>query len=72
MVTSPETFPFMVIGNKLDLEEENRVVERAQAEAYCKKDGKMAFMETSAKDNLNVEQAFAELAAQAIKRQAEM
>ena len=68
MVTSPETFPFMVIGNKLDLEEENRVVERVQAEAYCKKDGKMAFMETSARDNLNVEQAFAELAAQAIKR----
>ena len=32
----------------------------------------MAFMETSAKDNLNVEQAFAELAAKAIKRQAEM
>ena len=72
MVTSPETFPFMVIGNKLDLEEENRVVERAQAEAYCKKDGNMSFMETSAKDNQNVEQAFAELAAQAIKRQAEM
>ena len=51
MVTSPETFPFMVIGNKLDLEEENRVVERAQAEAYCKKDGNMNFMETSAKEN---------------------
>lgn len=32
----------------------------------------MAFLETSAKDNKNVEEAFAELASQAIKRQAEM
>ena len=29
-------------------------------------------METSARDNQNVEEAFAELAAQAIKRQADM
>ena len=58
----------MVIGNKVDLEEEGRVVERAQAEAYCKKDGKMSFIETSARENKNVEEAFAELASQAIKR----
>ena len=68
MVASPETFPFMVIGNKIDLEEESRVVEKAQAEAYCKKDGNMSFMETSARDNQNVEEAFAVLAGQAIKR----
>lgn len=67
MVASPETFPFMVIGNKLDLEE-SRVVERTQAEAYCKKDGNMSFLETSARENQNVEAAFSELAAQAIKR----
>ena len=72
MVSSPETFPFMVVGNKLDLAEDGRVVEKAQAEAYCKKDGGMKFMETSARENQNVEKAFAELASQAIKRQAEM
>ena len=55
MVASPETFPFMVIGNKIDLEEDGRVVERAQAEAYCKKDGNMSFLETSARENKNVE-----------------
>ena len=58
----------MVIGNKVDLEEEGRVVERSQAEAYCKKDGNMSFIETSARENKNVEEAFAELASQAIKR----
>ena len=32
----------------------------------------MAFIETSAKDNMNVEEAFQRLAAQALSRQAEM
>ncbi len=31
MVSSPETFPFMVIGNKVDLEEESRAVSTAAA-----------------------------------------
>ncbi len=51
MVASPETFPFMVIGNKLDRADDERVVEKAQAEAFCKKDGKMSFLETSAREN---------------------
>ena len=58
-MASPETFPFMVVGNKLDLDEEGRVVEKSVAEAYCKKDGNMCFIETSARDNQNVEEAFA-------------
>jgi len=29
MVNAPESFPFMVIGNKLDLAEDGRVVEKA-------------------------------------------
>lgn len=32
----------------------------------------MEFLETSAKDNINVEEAFKTLASQALKRQAEM
>lgn len=29
MVSSPETFPFMVVGNKLDLAEDQRAVEQS-------------------------------------------
>jgi hypothetical protein len=35
MVTSPDNFPFMVIGNKLDLEDEARAVATATAKEYC-------------------------------------
>ena len=35
MVSSPENFPFMLIGNKMDLEDEARAVQRSQAEEWC-------------------------------------
>jgi len=35
MVKSPETFPFMLIGNKVDLEEEQRSVSVKAAKEWC-------------------------------------
>ena len=58
MVNQPETFPFMVIGNKLDLEDECRAVSFNELEAYCEDHGAMGYMETSAKEGNGVEQAF--------------
>ena len=67
MVSSPESFPFMVLGNKCDLEEE-RTVAKEQGEEFCQ--GINAnFLETSAKENVNVEAAFVKLAECALKRQ---
>lgn len=66
MVSMPESFPFMVIGNKLDIEED-RSVEKETAGEFAKQEG-MEFLETSAKDNVNVEEAFKILASQALKR----
>ena len=71
MVSMPETFPFMVVGNKLDMEDESRSVEKQSAEDYCRRQG-ISFIETSARDNVNVEEAFRVLATEALKRQAEM
>ncbi len=70
MVSMPESFPFMVIGNKID-NEEDRNVEKEQAQEYAKREG-MEFLETSARENVNVEEAFKVLATQALKRQVEM
>jgi len=35
MVSQPENFPFMVIGNKLDLEDEARAVSVDSAKQWC-------------------------------------
>lgn len=72
MVSAPESFPFMVIGNKADMAEDARAVQAEDVLAYCEKAGKMDFLETSASKNQNVEEAFVQLAQKAIKRQAAM
>jgi len=58
MIKQPENFPFMVIGNKLDLENEARSVPADAAKKYCKDNSIADFLETSASQNKNVEEAF--------------
>ncbi|KAF7845975.1 hypothetical protein BT93_L5754 [Corymbia citriodora subsp. variegata] len=60
----------ILVGNKLDLAdhttnidgENKRAVTQAEAEEWCKKEGVMKYIETSAKSGQNVELAFQELA----------
>eukprot|EP01116_Phalansterium_solitarium_P005064 TRINITY_DN1635_c1_g1_i4.p2 TRINITY_DN1635_c1_g1~~TRINITY_DN1635_c1_g1_i4.p2 ORF type:complete len:266 (-),score=54.41 TRINITY_DN1635_c1_g1_i4:165-962(-) len=61
---SPETFPFVVIGNKIDLETQ-RMISRERAEAWCAAKG-IPYLETSAKESINVDQAFLAIARQAL------
>ncbi len=50
--------PFVLIGNKLDLlADVGEVIDRDEARAYAENQGS-EYIETSAKDNLNVAQAF--------------
>ena len=51
-----DKFPFVLIGNKVDLGQ--RVVRRETAEEWCSQNANMPYYETSAKDNINVEKAF--------------
>ena len=58
MVVNPDSFPFMVLGNKIDLEG-SRAVTTEQAQKKVNNLGSdIDFLETSAKDSSNVEQAF--------------
>ena len=72
MVISPESFPFIVVGNKLDMAQENRQVSQIQLQRFCQENGNLQWAETSAKGNLGVEEAFVKLAERALARQEEM
>jgi len=54
----PETFPFVVLGNKIDVEEGKRMVSQKRAMTWCASKGGIPYFETSAKEAINVEQAF--------------
>jgi len=54
----PESFPFVVLGNKVDAGEDKRVISSKRAAAFCQAKGGIPYFETSAKEGVNVEQAF--------------
>jgi len=66
----PENFPFVVLGNKIDLENQ-RVVSQKRAQAWCATKNSIPYYETSAKEAINVEQAFQVIAKNALKQDPE-
>ena len=64
----PENFPFVVLGNKIDVENQ-RVVSTKRAMAWCQAKGNIPYFETSAKEAINVEQAFQTIAKNALKQE---
>ena len=66
----PEHFPFVVLGNKVDLD--NRQVSTRRAQQWCQSKNDMPYYETSAKDGLNVELAFQTIAKNALAQEAEV
>src|SRR3990167_6127949 len=63
----PDNFPFVVIGNKID-KENQRVVTNKRASAWCQTKGGIPLFETSAKESINVDQAFQTIARNALKQ----
>jgi len=61
---NPENFPFVLIGNKIDLE--NRAVSQKRAQGWCQTNGNIPCFETSAKEAINVDQAFQTIAKNAL------
>lgn len=54
----PDSFPFVVLGNKIDVEESKRQISQRRAMTFCQAKGGIPYFETSAKEAINVEQAF--------------
>jgi len=68
----PETFPFVVLGNKIDVEESKRQVSQKRAMTWCQSKGNIPYFETSAKEAINVEQAFQTIAKNALAQEEEV
>lgn len=65
----PENFPFVVLGNKIDLE--HRMVSTKRAQNWCESKNNIPYFETSAKESINVEQAFQTIAKNALAQEPE-
>jgi len=65
----PDSFPFIVIGNKCDLKDEVKV-SAGTVQDWCKSLNQIPFLETSAAQPVNVEAAFQAIAGAAMKRKA--
>ena len=69
-VSDPASFPFVVLGNKIDKEPERKVPTQ-KAEAWAKENGNIPYYETSALEDVAVDDAFVQMAQAAIKREQE-
>lgn len=68
----PDNFPFIVLGNKTDVEESKRQVSHKKASTWCQSKGAIPYFETSAKTSNNVEEAFQTIAKNALLQEAEV
>lgn len=66
---NPDDFPFVCIGNKVDLADSQRNVNQSRAKGWCDSNNSIPLFEASAKDATNVEQAFREIAEKALARE---
>ena len=57
-----------MVANKVDVEANQRQVTAHDAQEFCRQNGDLAYFEASAKENVNVEAAFTELARKVLKR----
>jgi len=64
-----DSFPFVVLGNKADLAK-RRQVNLSRAQQWCQSKGEIPHYETSAKEAVNVDQAFHTIARNALAQEA--
>ena len=57
-IKDPNSFPFVLLGNKSDIGEGRYEVKDEDVKNWCQANGNMKHFRTSAKDSINVIQAF--------------
>ncbi|CAN1235288.1 Ras-related protein Rab7 [Linum perenne] len=68
----PKSFPFILLGNKIDVDGGNsRVVSEKRAKDWCASKGNIPYFETSAKEDYNVDPAFLCIAKAALSNEHE-
>lgn len=65
-ILNEEETPLLLVGNKLDDQNDNRIVEKSEGEAWAR-DKKMDFLEASGKDGTNVDKVFYTIAEKVLK-----
>jgi len=60
----PDNFPFILIGNKVDLPD--RVISSKKAQMWCESRNKIPYFETSAKEGIHIEEVFQAVARNAL------
>lgn len=61
-------FPFLVLGNKADVDAARHAVTEEKAKAWCAEHDDIPHYMVSAKDGTNVEQAFLDVVSKAVGR----
>jgi GTPase SAR1 family protein len=67
----PSSFPFVLLGNKCDEPSDKRMVSERDARAWCEAQSNMPYLETSAKNDTNVAQAFSLIVSLALSSRAD-
>jgi Ras-related protein Rab-7A len=68
----PQSFPFVVIGNKIDVEDSKKQVSLKKVTAWATEHGNIPVFETSAKLSTNVDDAFSTIAKAALKQETQV
>ena len=69
----PDNFPFVLVGNKLDVVQDgSRQVTQKRAKQWCEAKGNMPYLEASAKEATNVEDAFQMVAKRALQKESDI
>ena len=65
-----KSIPFILVGNKIDLTNSRKVSEE-EAREWCKRNGELAYFETSAKDGTAVKEVFMTAGTLALRKKGE-